>query len=99
MLAQMADSTLCLLRHSVRVATVHWHSPKALNITVVQDMRIAWEEPFGPVIPVIRVKTIDDAIDHCNSNNLALQARSYTKALVCYQIILHVWETSNCSER
>jgi len=39
----------------------------------VQDMRIAWEEPFGPVIPVIRVKNIDDAIDHCNSNNLALQ--------------------------
>lgn len=39
----------------------------------VQDMRIAWEEPFGPVIPVIRVKSIDDAIDHCNSNNLALQ--------------------------
>ena len=39
----------------------------------LQDMRIAWEEPFGPVIPVIRVKTIDDAIDHCNSNNLALQ--------------------------
>ncbi len=38
----------------------------------VQDMRIAWEEPFGPVIPVIRVKNIDDAIDHCNSNNLAL---------------------------
>lgn len=40
---------------------------------LLQDMRIAWEEPFGPVIPVIRVKTIDDAIDHCNSNNLALQ--------------------------
>ena len=39
----------------------------------MQDMRIAWEEPFGPIIPVIRVKNIDDAIDHCNSNNLALQ--------------------------
>ena len=39
---------------------------------VTQDMRIAWEEPFGPVMPVIRVKTIQDAIDHCNSNNLAL---------------------------
>ena len=42
----------------------------------VQDMRIAWEEPFGPIIPVIRVKSIDDAIDHCNSNNLALQVWS-----------------------
>lgn len=40
---------------------------------VTADMRIAWEEPFGPVMPVIRVKKIQDAIDHCNSNNLALQ--------------------------
>jgi Aldehyde dehydrogenase family len=78
-------------------------------------MRIAWEEPFGPVIPVVsqpsiylsdphqfdrlyhwsylsqqkcvhevacdhtlpllqvRVKTIEEAIDHTNANNLALQ--------------------------
>ena len=46
------------------------------NAACSQDMRIAWEEPFGPVIPVIRVKSIDDAIDHCNSNNLALQVSS-----------------------
>ena len=47
-------------------------------------MRIAWEEPFGPVIPVIRVKTIDDAIDHCNSNNLALQASTcLAEELIC----------------
>lgn len=39
----------------------------------MQKMRIAWEEPFGPVVPVIRVKNVDDAIDHCNNNNLALQ--------------------------
>ena len=41
----------------------------------MQDMRLAWEEPFGPVVPVVRVKTIEEAVDHCNSNNLALQAR------------------------
>jgi hypothetical protein len=39
-------------------------------------MRIAWEEPFGPVLPVIRVKTVEEAIDHCNANNLALQVRT-----------------------
>ena len=48
----------------------------------VQDMRIAWEEPFGPVIPVIRVKNIDDAIDHCNSNNLALQVHTTSISLL-----------------
>ncbi|KAK9818728.1 hypothetical protein WJX74_004674 [Apatococcus lobatus] len=46
---------------------------------VTADMRIAWEEPFGPVMPIIRVKKIQDAIDHCNSNNLALQGCLFTK--------------------
>lgn len=41
---------------------------------VTRDMRIAFEEPFGPVIPMIRVKTVEEAIDYTNSNNLALQA-------------------------
>lgn len=45
---------------------------------VTQKMRIAWEEPFGPVVPVIRVKNVDDAIDHCNNNNLALQGCVFT---------------------
>lgn len=36
-------------------------------------MRIAWEEPFGPVLPVMRVPDIQKAIEHCNKNNVALQ--------------------------
>jgi len=40
---------------------------------VTPDMRIAWEEPFGPVIPVIRIKTVEEGISHCNANNFALQ--------------------------
>ncbi|KAK9785957.1 hypothetical protein WJX73_004652 [Symbiochloris irregularis] len=46
---------------------------------VTAKMRIAWEEPFGPVVPVIRVKTIEEAIDHCNTNNLALQGCVFTE--------------------
>jgi hypothetical protein len=41
-------------------------------------MRLAWEEPFGPVIPVIRVKSVEEAVDHCNTNNLALQGCVFT---------------------
>lgn len=50
----------------------------------VQNMRLAWEEPFGPVLPLIRVKTVEEAIDHCNANNLALQVRApaFTVGLV-----------------
>ena len=60
---------------------------------VTADMRIAWEEPFGPVMPVIRVKTIQDAIDHCNSNNLALQvsARPVFDAALCR--VLHTTDS------
>ena len=47
-----------------------------VHLQVNAEMRIAWEEPFGPVIPVIRVSSVEQAIDHCNSNNLALQARA-----------------------
>ena len=62
---------------------VHAHVPDAMMVASdfacsVQKMRIAWEEPFGPVVPVIRVKTIDEAIDHCNTNNLALQVVTRT---------------------
>jgi len=45
----------------------------------VQDMRLAWEEPFGPVVPVVRVKTAEEAVDHCNANNLALQGCVFSR--------------------
>ncbi|KAJ7570972.1 hypothetical protein O6H91_01G143000 [Diphasiastrum complanatum] len=37
------------------------------------DMRLAWEEPFGLVLPVIRISTAEEGIHHCNTNNFALQ--------------------------
>jgi glyceraldehyde-3-phosphate dehydrogenase (NADP+) len=48
-------------------------------VHALQDMRLAWEEPFGPVVPVIRVKTVEEAVDHCNANNLALQGCVFTR--------------------
>lgn len=47
------------------------------NIT--SEMRIAWEEPFGPVLPVIRVKSIDEAISIANKSIYGLQSSVYTK--------------------
>jgi glyceraldehyde-3-phosphate dehydrogenase (NADP+) len=37
------------------------------------DMRIAWEEPFGPVLPVIRINSVEEGIHHCNASNFGLQ--------------------------
>ena len=40
------------------------------------DMRVAWEEPFGPVVPVIRITTVEEGVHHCNANNFGLQVRT-----------------------
>lgn len=43
------------------------------------DMKIAWEEPFGPVLPVIRVHSIDEAIEIANKSQYGLQSSVFTK--------------------
>lgn len=43
------------------------------------NMRLAWEEPFGPVLPVIRVKSIDEAIGIANESSYGLQSSVFTK--------------------
>ncbi len=48
---------------------------------VTVDMRIAWEEPFGPVLPILRVKTIDEAVKITNDSEYGLQASVFTKSL------------------
>ena len=46
---------------------------------VTTDMRLAWEEPFGPVLPIIRVNDIEEAIRIANSSEYGLQTSVYTK--------------------
>lgn len=53
------------------VATVFDH--------VTEDMRIAWEEPFGPVVPIIRVKDADEAIAISNKSEYGLQGAVFTQ--------------------
>lgn len=45
---------------------------------VTTDMRLAWEEPFGPVLPVIRVKDKDEAIAIANESEYGLQGAIFT---------------------
>ncbi len=42
-------------------------------------MRLAWEEPFAPILPIIRVKNIDEAIKIANESEYGLQASIFTK--------------------
>eukprot|EP00252_Welwitschia_mirabilis_P015265 TRINITY_DN3354_c0_g1_i1.p2 TRINITY_DN3354_c0_g1~~TRINITY_DN3354_c0_g1_i1.p2 ORF type:complete len:138 (+),score=10.55 TRINITY_DN3354_c0_g1_i1:1376-1789(+) len=42
-------------------------------------MRLAWEEPFGPVLPVIRISRVEEGIHHCNPSTFGLQGCVFTK--------------------
>lgn len=46
---------------------------------VTPDMEVAWQEPFGPVLPLIRVKSDEEAIALANESEFGLQASIFTK--------------------
>lgn len=46
---------------------------------VNDTMRVAWEEPFGPVLPIIRVSSDQEAVDIANESEFGLQASVFTK--------------------
>jgi glyceraldehyde-3-phosphate dehydrogenase (NADP+) len=46
---------------------------------VTEDMAVAWEEPFGPVLPIIRVSSDEEAIHIANESEFGLQASVFTK--------------------
>ena len=60
---------------------------------ITPDMRLAWEEPFGPVVPVMRVSDVDSAISHVNTNRLALQGCVFTRDIDAAIAISDAMET------
>ena len=46
---------------------------------VTTDMDLAWKEPFGPVLPIIRVKDKDEAIAIANRSEYGLQSSVFTR--------------------
>jgi glyceraldehyde-3-phosphate dehydrogenase [NAD(P)+] len=50
-------------------------------LEVPLSAKIAWEETFGPVIPVIKVKSIEDAIDITNRSRYGLDSCVFTNNL------------------
>ncbi|KAL9377000.1 hypothetical protein Peur_031120 [Populus x canadensis] len=57
------------------------------------DMRIAWEEPFGPILPVIRINSVEEGIHHCNASNFGLQGCVFTKDINKAVLISDAMET------
>jgi glyceraldehyde-3-phosphate dehydrogenase (NADP+) len=42
------------------------------------DMRVAWEEPFGPVLPIMEFETEDEAVYLANASEFGLQASVFS---------------------
>ena len=45
---------------------------------VTKDMKVAWEEPFDPVLPIIRVASVEEAIAFANESEFGLQSSVFT---------------------
>ena len=48
---------------------------------VPEEARVAHEEPFGPVVPILRFHDLDEAVRIANSTPYGLQASVYTRDL------------------
>ncbi|MEW9669341.1 NADP-dependent glyceraldehyde-3-phosphate dehydrogenase [Ammoniphilus sp. 3BR4] len=46
---------------------------------VTKEMRVAWEEPFGPVLPIIRIQGEEEAVELTNQSEYGLQASIFTQ--------------------
>ncbi len=55
--------------------------PPTILVGVTPQMRIAREETFGPVAPIIKIHSNDEAIAIANSSKLGLNAAVYTRDL------------------
>ncbi len=55
-----------------------YYAPTVLD-RVTTDMKIAWEETFGPVVTIIRVRNEKDAIGVANQSKYGLDASVFTQ--------------------
>lgn len=46
---------------------------------VTEDMKIHWEEPFGPVLPFVRVASAEEAVALANKSEMGLQGCVFTQ--------------------
>jgi glyceraldehyde-3-phosphate dehydrogenase (NADP+) len=55
-----------------------YYEPTVLD-NVTEEMRIAWEETFGPVVTIMRVKDYEEAIKISNKSQYGLDSCIFTK--------------------
>lgn len=55
----------------------NYYQPTVLD-NVPTDAKIVWEETFGPVIPIVRVRDVDEAIELANKSKYGLDSCVFT---------------------
>ena len=55
-----------------------WYYPPTVITGVTAEMRIFWEETFGPVATVFRVSSVEEAIDLANATEFGLGSNAWT---------------------
>ncbi|MGL4799154.1 MAG: NADP-dependent glyceraldehyde-3-phosphate dehydrogenase [Cellulosilyticaceae bacterium] len=71
---------------------------------VTKNMKLAWEEPFGPVLPIIRVKSVEEAIAIANASEYGLQSSVFTQNIehafyIANQLEVGTVQINNKTER
>ena len=68
-----------LLTGGKRVGNKGWFVEPTVFADVKDDMTIAMEEIFGPVMSIMKFKTVDEVIQRANNSNYGLGAGIVTK--------------------
>ncbi|GAA5414812.1 NADP-dependent glyceraldehyde-3-phosphate dehydrogenase [Ureaplasma ceti] len=74
----IAEGAVCLTEMK-RERNLMW--PMLVDQVTV-DMDLAWEEPFGPVIPVITYDDLTICVENVNASKYGLQASVFTEDMV-----------------
>lgn len=81
--AHVADATArgarCLTGGE-RPAGTGFYYPPTIIVDVTDDMEVMREETFGPLMPVVRVADLDEAIRRANDSNFGLAASGWTRS-------------------
>ena len=72
----------------------HWFEPTILT-DVTQEMTIVHEEAFGPILPVIKFQTLEQAIDYANDADYGLAAMVCTQDM---KTIMRLTDELECGE-
>ncbi|MCV3743585.1 aldehyde dehydrogenase family protein [Ureaplasma sp. ES3154-GEN] len=67
-----------VLMTQVEVDEAHNLLSPVLIDQVTPDMRVAWEEPFGPILPIITYENVEQAIQWINQSEYGLQGSIFT---------------------